>query len=302
MSCVLKLPPQVGVLGGIPPSVLAAAPSGGGILLGTSAPGPYLGTLLKSLQRSQQLAWWKLHSSTCTSGDIHPSMVNISHLAGNYKFQPGTHQTHRQPFKPPNYRVQIHYDNSIITSKLYQMVLKGVHEQATEEYTIKKATWDRRIFNIVHWDAHEKAFCKLPRFQWLTITKLIHKLVNTNRQNSLLYGTMNQCPICNKAEEILYHVFKCQHPELAIHRKEALAALTKSLERAKFASEVIRSIEHGFTQWELQTEGRVRAPTVGSLQGTDVVLVSAFHEQYNMIGWFHLCLGRVSKKWSRAIR
>jgi len=39
VSCILKLPPQVGVLGGIPPSAPATTPSDGGILLGTSAPG-----------------------------------------------------------------------------------------------------------------------------------------------------------------------------------------------------------------------------------------------------------------------
>jgi len=39
VPCVLELPPQVGVLGGIPPSMPAAAPSGGGVLLGTGAPG-----------------------------------------------------------------------------------------------------------------------------------------------------------------------------------------------------------------------------------------------------------------------
>ncbi len=36
---MLELPPQLGVLGGILPSALAATPSSGGILLGTSAPG-----------------------------------------------------------------------------------------------------------------------------------------------------------------------------------------------------------------------------------------------------------------------
>jgi hypothetical protein len=39
MSCMLELPPQVGVLGGILPSAPAAPPSGSGIPLGTSAPG-----------------------------------------------------------------------------------------------------------------------------------------------------------------------------------------------------------------------------------------------------------------------
>jgi len=72
---MLELPPQVGVLGGIPPSMPAATPSGGGVLLGTGVPGSWLGTFLKSLQRSQQLVWWKLPSSTCISREVQP--VNI---------------------------------------------------------------------------------------------------------------------------------------------------------------------------------------------------------------------------------
>jgi hypothetical protein len=38
VSCILELPPQVGVLGGVPLSTLAATPSGGGVLLGTGVP------------------------------------------------------------------------------------------------------------------------------------------------------------------------------------------------------------------------------------------------------------------------
>jgi hypothetical protein len=39
------------------------------------APGSQLGTFLKSFQRSQQLVWWKLPSSTCILREVHP--VNI---------------------------------------------------------------------------------------------------------------------------------------------------------------------------------------------------------------------------------
>jgi hypothetical protein len=68
-------PPQVGVLGGVLPSAPVATPSGGSVLLGTAASGPWLGTLLESLQRSQQLVWWKLPSTTCIPREIYP--VNI---------------------------------------------------------------------------------------------------------------------------------------------------------------------------------------------------------------------------------
>jgi hypothetical protein len=62
------LPPQVGVLGGVRPSAPAATPSAGSILSGTFLKPfqrSHLGIYPKFLQRSQQLVWWKLPSSSC---------------------------------------------------------------------------------------------------------------------------------------------------------------------------------------------------------------------------------------------
>jgi hypothetical protein len=89
-------PSQVGVSGGVRPSMPAAAPSGGGAgrctaeragcsppssgstLSGTSLKSfqrSYLGTFPKFLQRSQQLVWWKLPSSTYMSREVHPVII-----------------------------------------------------------------------------------------------------------------------------------------------------------------------------------------------------------------------------------
>jgi hypothetical protein len=45
---------------------------------------------------------------------------------------------------------------------------------------------------------------------------------------------------------------------------------------------------------------RVTAKTFGSLKGSDVLATMAIYDQYNTIGWFHFCLGRISKNWARA--
>jgi hypothetical protein len=62
VSCMIELPPQVGVLGGVPSSMPADTPSGGGIpCLGTSAFSFLLGTFLKSLQISSN--WYDYNNS-----------------------------------------------------------------------------------------------------------------------------------------------------------------------------------------------------------------------------------------------
>jgi hypothetical protein len=44
----------------------------------------------------------------------------------------------------------------------------------------------------------------------------------------------------------------------------------------------------------------VHATTTGSLYGPDILLTSAFTEQYHTIGWYHLFMDHLSKKWSAA--
>ena len=87
---------------------------------------------------------------------------------------------------------------------------------------MRKACWTRQTFDMIHWDGHERAFKRLPRFSHHSMAKLLHGLVNTNRQNKLFYGIPASCPICHSMEETLQHVFTCMHPSAVEHRQARL--------------------------------------------------------------------------------
>jgi len=157
------------------------------------------------------------------------------------------------------------------------------------------------VFALVHWDGHERAFRHLPRFTRHGVAKLIHGLVNTNRQNHLLYGNSSLCPICQLEDETLPHVFTCSHPNAVANRQKRLDELYKDLETSGTPTKLIQAIQHGFSSWHADpTSNTTRALTAGSLYGPDTVLTTAFYEQVRHIGWYHMCLGRVSKKWALA--
>lgn len=40
---------------------------------------------------------------------------------------------------------------------------------------------------------------------------------------------------------------------------------------------------------------------MGSLDQADVHLLAAFHKQYHTLGWFQLCLGRISTLWASVV-
>jgi len=100
----------------------------------------------------------------------------------------------------------------------------------------------------------------------------------------------------------LPHVLSCPHPSAVAHRNLSLDKLYRTLEAARTPTLIIDSLCYGFQAWfSNRPPTSVRTPTAGSLSGPSAVLTSAFHKQYHTIGWYHLCLGRVSWKWSKAV-
>jgi hypothetical protein len=194
------------------------------------------------------------------------------------------------------------FESSVTTSKLKQITRDGLHNTPIVDHIIRKAKWTPQIFDSIHWDAYERAFQRLLRFYQYSTAKLCHGLVNTNRQNQLYYGQSPLCPICSQEEETLVHVFTCSHPSAMCHHKTRLAELCKDLDTAGTPLPVVQAVRHGFTKWDLDPLKTVRALTAGSLRGADAVLNTAFREQFTFIGWYHLCLGQISKKWALAVQ
>ncbi len=57
----------------------------------------------------------------------------------------------------------------------------------------------------------------------------------------------------------------------------------------------------GFQHWINPISSRSRAPTHGSVNGPEVLLAAAYHEQFNEIGWYQCSLGHISTTWARAV-
>jgi hypothetical protein len=155
---------------------------------------------------------------------------------------------------------------------------------------------------MVNWQAHRHTYTRLTKFQQLSVTKLIHNLANTNRQNYLFYGTSNLCPGCQLEEQTFEHVIRCSLPATVQFRDEQLEVLSSNLKRIHTPEQIVITIMHGFWVWLTPLSSTSRAPTAGSLKGQDILLTTAYHEQLHSIGWYQLSLGRVSKYWSATFK
>jgi hypothetical protein len=163
-----------------------------------------------------------------------------------------------------------------------------MHDTTLSDYILPKTKWSATtIFAMVDWDAHGRAFKRLTQYQKITIAKLIHDLADKNCQNHLYYGKDNRCPGCQSDEETLEHILKCSYPDTESFRTEQLQEMQTTLQWLN---------TQGFWDWLSPPTLHSQAPTYGSLLPQDILLTSAYYKQFHQIGWYHCCLGRISRK------
>jgi hypothetical protein len=164
---------------------------------------------------------------------------------------------------------------------------------------MKKSKLPRRIFDMINWEAHSLAFRRLSRQQKISTAKIVHQLINTNRQNHIYYNDSPLCPCCKLDDETFLHVFSCPDGSATSHRTLAQKQLISTLKNIGTPQQIVDAIDHGFQHW-IHPAQPVRSSMAGRLGVVAALLTTAFHEQFYDIGWLHLQLGRVSLHWTKA--
>ncbi len=261
--------------------------------------------LLAALPVTIVAEWVKGHYTGEYREYKHDLNDKVDKLAGTFNKNPPTILKQRKlPSTLPGYSIRLLHEGSHITNKLYSTMSIALHRRRFISYLKEKHGWTDNIFDRINWEAHELAFKHLNRSGRIAVAKLIHKLINMNRQNFKFYGKSALCPSCQIVEESWTHVFTCGSQGPLKSRITSLAELQKDLATINTPGEVITAITHGMEMWEKSQEHpqlQVHALTVGSLKSSHVLLTAAFTEQFHSIGWDQLLMGRQSKYWGVAV-
>jgi len=65
---------------------------------------------------------------------------------------------------PPNYRICLLHDNSVITTGITNTLVTSLHDTQLVAHLQRKYGWSPLTFGKIHWDAHERAFVAYPGF------------------------------------------------------------------------------------------------------------------------------------------
>jgi hypothetical protein len=139
--------------------------------------------LLRLLPVTIVAEWVKGHYTGDNREHKHDLNDMADQLAG--KFYKNPHATLRQKATPcsiQGYAIHLLHDGSTITTRLYSTMSIALHRRGLITYIKEKYDWSDHTFNLIQWNAHETAFKSLPINSKKIIAKLIHNLVNTNKQ------------------------------------------------------------------------------------------------------------------------
>jgi hypothetical protein len=251
-----------------------------------------------------KLTWVKGHYQENKKTIEHKLNDTVHDLAYQYlKNTPGLNSSRKQVIDPPSYEISVLFDGSTLTSKLQQFISSQLYSKSLQDTICKNENWTCETFQLVDWNAYQKAFTSASRSHRISLCKISHRLVNTNSQNKKYYNKPDICPCCNLLPETFAHVLNCSSDETSIQRKAQQQLLKTKLLALQTPSPIVNAILQGLQQWERQQLDitlKLRAPTYGSVQPLSVAITQAFTEQSTKISWESFLRGRISKKWGKA--
>ncbi len=240
-------------------------------------------SLLQQLRDSINIniCWVKGHYTGNNKSVEHHLNAAAHSLANDFLRQhQGPFNPRAQVIHPPSTEVSIQYDGTALTSNPSTYVKFHLYADKLQHTICKSENWTQEIFHRIDWEAYKKAFSTFSRCQRIGISKLSHKLLNTNNQNNKYYGTSALCPCCQMEPESFNHMLSCTSATKA-YRTSQLQELKSKITQIGTPEDITVSILHGIENWEIgmyETSFRQRAPTCGSVRPTDILIIQAYTE------------------------
>jgi hypothetical protein len=125
---------------------------------------------------------------------------------------------------------------------------KAIDGPSLKDTICKTEKWNKDLLNKVDWKAYGKVFQSISNCRRISMTKISHKLLNTNYQNKKFYGQPDTCPCCNQAAESFDHLLSCPSDSNTLLRAHRLEQLQNDLEMIGTPKIVTHAVIHGITQ------------------------------------------------------
>ena len=208
-----------------------------------------------------------------------------------------------RPTRPfyPSTRAHLLIGSSPYSSKLPVPIRHALSDDLLQQYIMTKESWDKRVFDMVHWGSINTNLHRLKSDGRKAAVKTMHRLWATNetlsiRSRKSSHRHDHRCTRCLRLHEDFSHILQC--PSNRSEIQTALSSLTDCFSRFKVTQLMRQCILHGINNWLTSTS----TPFAFNDSHTDQIFqaIRLATSEQNAIGWDNFIRGRLTSTWIAA--
>ena len=194
-------------------------------------------------------------------------------------------------------------DGGIVTKNTHEEIISALQMDELKSYYRDKYEWTEQVINSIDWDALHSGMRKHRGSYRTALFKLMHMWQPTNSYvHRMTRGTesTSKCCVCGGDDRQL-HYLECEGDFYVKARKDAWKVFEKAMRKYRNEKSLLQTIWVGNTNY-IVDEYDGHLPDGPELTRNQYnALVEAYEDQQT-IGWKHLFVGRISKKWGEYYR
>ena len=171
------------------------------------------------------------------------------------------------------------------------MIQERTSQACLQEFLCCKYSWTIKTFSAIDWQAHSEALATFPLLPKVTVMKLLHGWLATQKK-SFQAGSLAtaQCILCGEVEDRT-HIYSCQFEALKRAREKDWRQLDRKISSCTHPTvgKAIIACLHSVTS--------ITAASIYREEFVNDRMLALALEEQEEIGWDHFLLGRMSNRW-----
>jgi len=160
----------------------------------------------------------------------------------------------------------------------------SIYTKDLQETIFRVERWEPGVFHLVAWEAYGRMFSKLSRARQVSVSKICHRLIQTNSRNKAFYGDSGLCVCCGECDETYGHFLSGRSQIASGAREDSLVTLQESLLDIGTPEVIAQAMADGISHWCLLQEREGESIQDPIVMSKDEILTAAIEEQEQVIG------------------
>jgi hypothetical protein len=134
---------------------------------------------------------------------------------------------------------------SKVTSDMNNQLTSQMHDGNMRSFLMQKESWYPQTFDVINWNASERALRRLSKNRQMNVVKLCHNYYHTGSRHVKFYRGDHPCCFCQETKEDWRHILNCPSLDASYHRDASWQKVNKDMQMWRLPADFWTALEKG---------------------------------------------------------